>query len=315
MKRFAICLAAFVLLFSSSTSRAENCQNCGRSPIAAVSAARTCGQPVCTCRTQTLRPVTETRLRPQQVVTHRDVPTVQYRQQAITQNVPVTQYQNITVDQGHYKTVWVPKLVTQQVAKTTYVPKTTYRTVPQVVNRRVAQVQTQMVPERTVRYVPQTTQFTFQPRQQLFAQTVAPVMPMRPVASTFGQCDPCHPTAAFNGVPSTAYAAPIYPTTPITAYQTPYLQIPTAQLTHAAPITGTSTPVTLGATASRTNDDLFRRDYVPAASQLDLPETNPATLGQPEAIYEFEPRQSTLPATRQFVPAPSAARVWRSSFR
>lgn len=312
MKRFAICFAAFVLFFSSTTSRAQNCPKCVRTPIATVPAARTCGKPICTCRTQTLRPVTQTRLRPQQIVTQRDVPTVQYRQQAITQNVPVTQYQNITVDQGHYKTVWVPKLVTQQVAKTTYVPKTTYRTVPEVVNRRVAQVQTRLVPERTVQYVPQTTQFTFQPTQQIFAQNVAPLMPARPVASTIGQCNPCQSATAFNTfAPSTAYVAPIYPTTPITAYRTPVVAAPTAQFTHAAPLTGTPTPAPIAATASRTNDDLFRRDYVPAADSLDLAENNPATLGQPELDYEFEPRQSA-PASGRFVPAPSAARVWRS---
>ena len=277
MKRLAIHLVALAAIFSAAnTLRAQNC--------ASPQIAAPCGQPICTCRTQTLRPVTQIRLRARQVVLHRDVPTIQYHQQPVVEQVPMTQHQNVTVDAGQYQMVWVPKLVTQQLAHTVYVPRTSYRTVSRIVNQRVSQVQTQYVPEQTVSYVPQTTQFTFQPGgTPMFAQLPTQQVPMTAYAASPWV------NASTAGLP--------FPTT--TARST----FPVA----AAPVTAGVAPLT--ATASRTNDNLYRSNLVPEASSLDLP-----TNG---SIDEFEielPRyRSAASAQNRFVPAPSAAAVWRSS--
>lgn len=286
MKRIAIHLVALATVFSSvNASRAQDC----RSPQIAAP----CGKPICTCRTQTLRPVAQTRLRPRQVVTHRDVPTIQYQQQPVVEQVPVVQRQNVTVDAGQYQMVWVPKLVTQQVARTVYVPRTTYRTVSRVVNRRVAQVQTQYVPEQTVSYVPQTTQFTFQPAAApVFAQMPTQHLPTQQLPmSTFVPAAPCvnSPTAAF-----------AYPTTAMQPTQFP-------ALTNPAPVTASVAPLT--ASVPRLALDRFRPTPVPAASRLGM-RTH-------ETVDEFEielPRfNASASARNRFVPAPSAATVWRSS--
>lgn len=75
-----------------------------------------CAQPVC-----------QTTLQPQQYTTYHNVPTVQYRREAYTENVPVTTYQ----------------------------PQTRYRDVAYTVNRQVAQTHTRYVPQTHVSYAPQ----------------------------------------------------------------------------------------------------------------------------------------------------------------
>ncbi|MCA9054233.1 MAG: hypothetical protein KDA75_10375 [Planctomycetaceae bacterium] len=81
-----------------------------------------------------MRPVAQTTLVPQQVVTYQNVPQVQYQRQAYVENVPVTVMQ-------------------QQVR---------YRDVAVQVNQQVAQVQTQLVPRQTLSYVPETRQVGMQ---------------------------------------------------------------------------------------------------------------------------------------------------------
>ncbi len=122
-----------------------------------------CGQPFAAPIAQPvfstqLQPVIETAMRPQQVVTYKDVPQTVYQRQAYVENVPMTTYRTVTVDQGSYQMVWVPKLVQKQIPQTVYVPQTRYRDVAVQVNRRIAQVQTQMVPQQVVRYVPRSQQ-------------------------------------------------------------------------------------------------------------------------------------------------------------
>lgn len=75
-----------------------------------------------------LRPVTQTTLVPQQVVTYQTVPQIQYQRQAYIEQVPVTTWQNVT----------------------------RYRDVAVQVNQQVAQVQTQLVPQQTLGYIPET---------------------------------------------------------------------------------------------------------------------------------------------------------------
>ena len=101
-------------------------------------------------------PAISTQYRQQQIVTYRDVPTVEYRREAQIATVPVTAFRDVLVDQGSYQTVWVPKLVTQRTAQTVYQQRLSYRTVPYQVNRRIPQVSTRLVPQQTLRYVPQT---------------------------------------------------------------------------------------------------------------------------------------------------------------
>ncbi|MCA9082113.1 MAG: hypothetical protein KDA58_16245 [Planctomycetaceae bacterium] len=116
--------------------------------------------PACGCQTpivqQQLRPVVETQMRQQQVMTYQDVVKTQIRREQQVVSVPVTTTRQVTVDQGGYKMVWVPNLVTKNVTETTVQQQVQVRDVPVQVVERIPQVQTQLVPQRVVRYVPET---------------------------------------------------------------------------------------------------------------------------------------------------------------
>lgn len=96
--------------------------------------------------------VPQVTVRPQTVVTHRQVTETQYRTEMVNEQVPVTTYENVTVDEGGYQQVWVPKVVTKQVARTTVQNRMSTRTVPVQVTRTV--------PEYTTTYVPVGTTIT-----------------------------------------------------------------------------------------------------------------------------------------------------------
>lgn len=100
----------------------------------------------------TLRPVVQTQYRQEQVVTYRDVPTIQHRREAFIEQVPVTAYERVT------ETVYVPQQVTKMVPRTVLQPQTRYRDVAYQVNQRVAETQTRLVPQQTVSYVPEVRQ-------------------------------------------------------------------------------------------------------------------------------------------------------------
>jgi hypothetical protein len=124
-------------------------------------ACRVCLPQHCACTS--FRPVVETRLRQEPVVTWRDVRQTAYRQELHCETVPVTRLETVTVDEGSYQTVWVPRPVTRQIARTDYQPRLSVRTVPVEVTQRVPQLSTRLVPEQTVRFMPHQTQAVFAP--------------------------------------------------------------------------------------------------------------------------------------------------------
>jgi hypothetical protein len=203
-------------------------------------------QCVCAVPKVTYRPVVETHMVPQPVLSHRNVTETRYRTEPVTETVPTTAYDCVTVDEGSYQRVWVPKIVTRQVPKTVYQQRTTYRTVPYQVTRQVAECRTQMVPRQTVRYVPETST-----------------------------------TMVYSGPTGVLSAAP----TPIQSAARP---VPDAHLSETLP-----TPITPRSTVK------------PEDSQ----EYDPAPRTSSAADLEF--RQADR-GTSKFVPAPSAATVWRT---
>ncbi len=144
----------------------------------------------CTCAATTMQPVVSTTQRRELYTAYRDVPQVEYRRVAQQEQVPVTSYKTVTADEGSYQRVWVPKVVSRQVPETRYQQRTTWKTVPYQTTRRVAEVRSRNVPQRTVQYVPQAT------------RTAA-----------------CYP--GFGYAPTTAYAAAL--AAPARTTATPYL--------------------------------------------------------------------------------------------
>jgi hypothetical protein len=133
------------------------------------SCCQACFQPRPRCHCITFRPVVETRLRPQSVVTWRNVHGTAYRCQPRVETVPVVTYRS----------------------------RIRYEMVPYTVTRRVPQYSTRMVPERRIRYVPihlgtsPVSQWgTSQGRWQRFNNSVSPAAAQQfrstPVAGAYG---------------------------------------------------------------------------------------------------------------------------------
>lgn len=85
---------------------------------------------------------------PQQVVSYQDVPRIEYRRQAYTEQVPVTTYEQVA------ETVYVPQQVTRTVPRTVMTQQTRYRDVAVQTTERVARTHTQMVPQTTIGFSP-----------------------------------------------------------------------------------------------------------------------------------------------------------------
>lgn len=238
----------------------------------------------------TYQPVVETQYAVQPELTYRDVVATEYRTEAVNENVPVTAYDNVTVDEGAYQTVWVPRPVAKQVARTVYQPQTSYRTVPYQATRRVAEYTTRTVPYQTVRYVPSTSPalaytgtvpgitnagvpaYTTTNTAQLSAYPWQPQVTAAPIYAA-------SPAPIYTAAPA---AAPLYTSAPppVTA-SNGIGPVPDARFAQ-----GASTPV-LPRTASR---DMMLDGYQPALSA-------PSTADRGPSL---------------FVPAPSAAQVWRT---
>jgi hypothetical protein len=119
---------------------------------------------------------------PQQVMTYRDVPRVQFRREAFVEQVPVSVPEQVTVDEGGYQMVWVSRPVTKTVARTVMQAQTRYRDVAFQTTERVVETHTQMIPRQTMRYIPETRQIGFRP--------IGPTMVSAP-------CQTCETTAMF----------------------------------------------------------------------------------------------------------------------
>lgn len=85
---------------------------------------------------------------PQQVVSYEDVPRIEYRRQAYTEQVPVTTYEQVA------ETVYVPQQVTRTVPRTVMTQQTRYHDVAFQTTERIARTHTQMVPQTTIGFRP-----------------------------------------------------------------------------------------------------------------------------------------------------------------
>ena len=224
----------------------------------------------------TYQPVVETQYAQQPVITQRDVVETQYRSEPVTETIPSVAYDNVCVDEGGYQSVWVPKLVNKQVARTVYQQRTTYRSVPYQVTRRVAECTTQTVPYQTVRYVP----------------TVGNGMAWSGAPTTIGAA-PYPGTVASSSYPYSPQPA----TTPRLSAAPAYSPTPIA----AAPSSGGLSPVpdprfSLGAPTT----------IIPRSASRDEAYESSKIVPEPAPDVRHAGNGSL------FVPAPSAASVWRT---
>ena len=132
------------------------------------SCCQACFQPRPRCHCVTFKPVVETRLRPQSVVTWRNVHGTAYRCQPRVETVPVVTYRS----------------------------RIRYDMVPYTITRRVPHYSTRMVPERRIRYIPNhlgasavspwvAPQGSWQRFNNSMSPTPAPLFPSIPVAGAY----------------------------------------------------------------------------------------------------------------------------------
>lgn len=252
------------------------------------SCARPCQQCCCPSHvhsvpTAQMVPVTQYTTQP--VTTYRDVTETAYRNEPYVETVPRTVLENVTVDEGGYQQVWVPRVVTKQVSRTVMEQRTAFRTVPVTVTKRV----------------PETTYQT--------------------VARSSYQCVPGgHTTGLVVPPTATSYVT----STPSVASAPALFAAPAATYTTSSSYTGSSytggptsavgpTPV---ATESKLVPDAQYSDpptaILPRSSRLASTANTPVAAPRPA---ESRTAPESTAARGMFVPAPSAASVWRYSER
>lgn len=245
------------------------------------------------------------------VVTYRDVTRTEYRLQAQSVTVPVTTQQTVTVDEGGWQKVWVPKLVSKQIPATTYQQQTVYTQVPYQVSQRVPQVTYQ----QSTRMVPRVT------------------------GNVVSGCNACgtgntwtshahnHPSLAHNH-PGAVGSSPVV-LGPIVG--APFASNPvTIGSPIALPMTSPTGPVQLGRelqplnSVSSTDSASSSLGPVPDPAYLETPQASnsgewtPVPAAAPEQAFRTKPVAvvpRTSAASGLFVPAPSAASVWRTRIR
>jgi len=272
---------------------------------------RSCQVNPCRCRTPlpaqpqfTMQPQVQTT----PVVTYKDVTRTEYRMQAQTVTVPVTTQQTVTVDQGGWQKVWVPRMVQKQIPTTTYQQQTVYNQVPYQVSQRVPQV-------------------TYQQRTTMVPRVTGRVS---------SGCNTCgtgntwtshaHNHAGIAGSPAVFGSSPVV-LGPIVG--TPYASNPvTIGGPVALPMTTRSGPVQLGRELQPLNSTgspgaaSSATGPVPDPSFLEIPQASnsgewtPVLAATPERSTRTKrPAPRTAAAAGMFVPAPSAASVWRTRVR
>jgi hypothetical protein len=263
------------------------------------------------CRCQAARPIPaqpQFTMQPQvqttPVVTYRDVTRTEYRLQAENVTVPVTTQQTITVDEGGWQKIWVPKLVSKQVPATTYQQQTVYRQVPFQVSQRVPQVTYQ----QTTRMVPRVTGH---------------------VGSGCNTCGTGNTwTSHAHNHPGVIGSSPVV-LGPIVG--TPFAANPvTIGNPIALPMTTPSSPIQLGRELQPLNAVISPGSAssalgpVPDPAYLTTPQASktnewtPVLAAAPEQSFRAKPASAaprTSAASGLFVPAPSAASVWRTRVR
>lgn len=256
------------------------------------------------CRCQALPPQPQFTMQPQvqttPVVTYKDVTRTEYRTQAQTVTVPVTTQQTVTVDEGGWQKIWVPRMVQKQVPTTTYQQQTVYNQVPYQVSQRVPQVTYQ-----------QTT--TMVPRVSGHVSSGCNTCGTGNSWTSHG-----HNHGAITGS-SPVVLGPII--------GTPYASNPiTIGGPVAIPMTVPSGPVQLGRELqplnSSSSSGSTSHGPVPDSSYLEIPQASNFGEWTPVLAASPEPSRPTRQAAPQtaatsgmFVPAPSAASVWRTRVR
>ncbi len=206
-------------------------------------------------------------------VSWQNVSRLEYRLQPQVQTVPVTRHRSVTVDEGGWHKVWVPKPVVKQVPETVYQSQTVYQSVPYQV--------TQQVPR--VNYVSH--------------QIAPPCYATQPGANWLGYgCLSSLPTLSSLLAPRPA----------------PQMQYSLQPSTLIVPPSFARPPVTLG------------REIEPLESLESLPPILPPVRPVPEPRADYgrltpvRAAESNPAPTRSasgsgmFVPAPSAANIWRA---
>lgn len=256
------------------------------------------------CRCQAARPLpqqTQFTMTPQvqttPVITYRDVTRTEYRTQAETVTVPVTTQQTVTVDEGGWQKVWVPRLVSKQVPTTTYQQQIVYRQVPYQVSQRVPQI-------------------TYQQRTTMVPRIHGHV------ASGCNKCGSGNTwTSHAHGHPAVTGSSPVV--------LGPTIGAPTASnpVTIGSPIAvPMSGPVQLGRELQPLSSAATPSPVtgpVPDPAFLEVPQASnsgdwsPVLAANPEPATQPKPAAAprTASASGLFVPAPSAASVWRTRVR
>ena len=268
---------------------------------------QTCHINPCQCQTP-LPPQPQFTMQPQiqttPVVTYKDVTRTEYRLQAQSVTVPVTTQQTVTVDEGGWQQVWVPKIVSKQIPTTTYQQQTVYQQVPYQVSQRIPQVTYQ----QTTTMVPRMTGH---------------------VASGCNTCGAGNTwTSHAHNHGSVTGSSPVVLGPIIGA---PVVSNPvTIGGPVALPMYGSSGPVQLGRELQPLNSTGTSESAssaigpIPDPAYLDTPQASntgqwtpvlAAASEQPSRPRSASPAPRTSSASGMFVPAPSAASVWRSRVR
>ena len=275
--------------------------NHGFNPCGICHPCQTCHVNPCRCQAAVVPQVQAT-----PVVSYRDVTRTEYRLQAETQTVPVTTHQTVTVDEGGWQKVWVPRLVSKQVPQTVYQQQIVYKQVPYQITQRIPQVSWQATP----RALPRVT------------------------GGTIAGCNTCGAPTTWNpyGYSGVVGAAPVItgPTTgsPVT------LSPPIIGGPLTVPAAPSQQPVQLGrelqpldATTDSSASSSSSLGPVPDPAYLDTPQASnfsngewtPVLTAKPTPAPPASPAAAAPPRTSsaagRFVPAPSAANVWRTRVR
>jgi len=261
-------------------------------------------------RCQALPPQPQFTMQPQvqttPVLTYKDVTRTEYQIQAQTVTVPVTTQQIVTVDEGGWQKVWVPRIVQKQIPTTTYQQQIVYNQVPYQVSQRVPQV-------------------TYQQRTTIVPRVTGHVRSSCNACGT-GNTWTSHNHAGIAGSPAAVGSSPVVLGPIIGA---PFASNPAiigGPVT--LPMTTRTGPVQLGrelqplnSTGSKAAANLAPGP-VPDPSFLEIPQASNSGALTPVLAATPEPSiQRKIPATRtatasgMFIPAPSAASVWRTRVR
>ena len=262
------------------------------------------------CRCQALPRQPQFTMQPQvqatPVLTYKEVTRTEYRLQAQTVTVPVTTQQTVTVDEGGWQKVWVPRIVQKQIPTTTYQQQTVYNQVPYQVSQQIPQV-------------------TYQQRTTMVPPVTGHVRPSCNACGTGNTWTSHNHHAGIAGSPAVVGSSPVVLGPIIGA---PFASNPAIIGGPVAlPMTARSGPVQLGRELQPLNSIGAKGAAdsapgpVPDPSFLEIPQASnsealtPVLAASPESTQRKTPATRTATASGMFVPAPSAASVWRTRIR